>query len=185
MENKNKNLIIGALLAVVLLMVVGYAAFAQTLTINGSAKITSTWAVEFDRSKTSGADVISTNTGFAGGTAPTGQINYTDVHNATISANLYQPGDTVTFTLTIVNNGNITAALENPVVTMDGDEDGSGNLTATKGNIKFTVTAPNPATIGEDDTATMTVKAEFIGTAESVGTTTSASVNITTQASQA
>ena len=176
---------IGALLAIVLVMAVGYAAFAQTLTINGSAQITSTWAVEFDRNKTSGAGVIDTNTGFTGGTDPTGQVSYTDAYNASITANLYQPGDTVTFTLTIVNNGNITAALGNPIVTMDGDEDGTGNLTATKGNIKFTVTAPSPTTIREDETAIMTVKAEFVGTAESVGTATSASVNITTQASQA
>ena len=45
-ESRNKNILIGALLAVILIMGVGYAAFAQQLNINGTANITSTWQVE-------------------------------------------------------------------------------------------------------------------------------------------
>ena len=45
METKHKNALIGALLAVVFVMAVGYAAFAQQLTINGSASISSSWDV--------------------------------------------------------------------------------------------------------------------------------------------
>lgn len=181
METKQKNLLIGALLAVVLVMVVGYAAFAQQLKITGTANITSTWDVHFNQTQKSGVG----SAGFTGGTTPTGTINYTDGHNASLTANLYQPGDTVTFTLTIENGGSIKAALGNPTVTMSGDEDGSGNLTATKGNIKFTVTAPSPTTISQSDSATMTVTAEFLSSATSVGSAASATVDIQLNATQA
>ena len=184
MESRHKNILIGALLAVVFVMAVGYAAFAQQLTINGSAEITSRWDIAFDQSKTTGAGVIDPVAGFAGGTAPSGEINYTDGHNATLTAHLIQPGDTVTFTLTIQNNGTISAELQDPVVTMTGDEDGTA-LVARKGNIQFTVTKPSPTTIAESETATMTVKAEFISSATSVGAESSASVNITVDAVQA
>ena len=70
---------------------------------------------------------------------------------------------------------------------MEGDTDGTGNLTATKGNIKFTVTNPNPTTIAERATATMTVIAEYInnpsGNANSQNET--ASVDIQIDATQA
>ena len=68
---------------------------------------------------------------------------------------------------------------------MDGDEDGTGNLTAKKGNIQFTVTAPSPTTIAQSDSATMTVKAEFISSATSVGSASNATVNIQLNATQA
>ena len=183
MESKHKNALIGALLAVVFVMAVGYAAFAQQLNINGTATITSTWDIAFDQTKTSGAGVVDAVAGLSGAQAPTGSISYSDGHNATLSAQLNQPGDTVTFTLTIENNGNISADLQTPVVQMDGDESDEP-LIAKKGNIQFTVTSPTPTTIDESDTATMTVKAEFISSAETVGTTNSASVNITVDAVQ-
>ncbi len=68
---------------------------------------------------------------------------------------------------------------------MDGDEDGTGNLTAKKGNIQFTVTSPTPTTIAQDATATMTVTAEFLSSAETVGTNSTASVTINFDATQA
>ena len=184
MESKHKNVLIGALLAVVFVMAVGYAAFTQQLTINGSAEITSRWDIAFDQSKKTGAGVIDPVAGFQGGTAPSGEIEYADGHNATLTANLVQPGDTVTFTLTIQNNGTINAELQEPVVTMTGDEDVSA-LVAKKGNIQFTVTRPTPTTINASQEATMTVKAEFISSATSVGETQSASVDITVDAIQA
>ena len=181
MESKHKNILIGTLLAVVFVMAVGYAAFAQQLQINGTARINSTWDVHFNQTQLSGVG----KPGFSGGTTPTGTISYTNAHTASLTANLYQPGDTVTFTLTIENGGSITADLGTPTVTMDGDEDGTGNLTAKKGNIQFTVTAPSPTTIAQSDSATMTVKAEFISSATSVGSASNATVNIQLNATQA
>ena len=71
MESKHKNVLIGALLAVVFVMAVGYAAFAQQLTINGSAEITSNWHVGFDTSKTTGEPGVVTPTTGANGTTAT------------------------------------------------------------------------------------------------------------------
>ena len=45
MESKNNNLLIIALLAIIVVMGVGYAAFTQQLTINGTATINSSWDV--------------------------------------------------------------------------------------------------------------------------------------------
>ena len=187
MDSKHKNALIGALLAVVFVMAVGYAAFAQQLTINGSAEITSNWHVGFDTSKTTDEPgVVNPSMGANGTTAPSGEVSYTDDQNATISADLVQPGDKVTFTLTVENYGNINAKLNTPVVTAtNGNDEDSSPLVVKQGNIIFTVTAPSPTTINEGETATMTVTAEFDSSAQSVGTTTSSSITVTTLASQA
>lgn len=169
---KNKNILIGGLLAIVLVMAVGYAAFATQLTINGSATITSNWNVHFDTTynnnvvpaAATGITATATNT-------PTGSISSITDSQATLTAHLYQPGDKVTFTLKILNDGNLDAKLKSgtPTLTLSGGTAGTenGNKTMTKGNIKFTVSSPAPATIaaqnsGDTDEATMTVVAEFV-----------------------
>ena len=48
MEDMHKTSVIMVLLAVVLIMAIGYAAFAQQLTINGSAEISSSWDVHIE-----------------------------------------------------------------------------------------------------------------------------------------
>ena len=45
-NNKKRNIIIGSLCAVVLLMAVGYAAFQTVLNIQGTSNITSSWNVK-------------------------------------------------------------------------------------------------------------------------------------------
>ena len=60
MESKHKNALIVALVAVVLVMAVGYAAFAQNLIINGSAEITSTWDVHMTQTGASATPTSST-----------------------------------------------------------------------------------------------------------------------------
>ena len=188
MESKHKNALIGALLAVVFVMAVGYAAFAQQLTINGSAEITSNWHVGFDTSKTTDEPgVVTPSTGDNGTTAPSGTVEYSNDQNATIAATLIQPGDKVTFNLTIKNYGNINARLNTPVVslTSEGTDENSNPLIVKQGNIIFTVTEPTPDTIDANETATMTVTAEFDSSAQSVGTVTSSSITVTTLAEQA
>ena len=94
MENKNKNVLIGALLAVVFVMAVGYAAFAQQLTINGTAEITSKWDVHMEDGSTKAV------AGVTGATAPTGTLTVADGGlKADFTASLVSPGDTVTFTV--------------------------------------------------------------------------------------
>ena len=188
MESKHKNALIGALLAVVFVMAVGYAAFAQTLTINGTATIDSTWDVHFDDSKTEGAGVINAVAGLAGATAPDGgRIGYQNGNQATLSATLHQPGDKVTYTLTILNTGSIDAALHKPVLNVDGATAGSG-LTQSKGNIQFTVQglAEGTSLPNTDGSTTVQVIAEYIDTAGNTtsGTRQSATATITIDAYQ-
>ena len=191
MESKHKNALIGALLAVVFVMAVGYAAFAQTLTINGSATIDSTWDVHFDGSKTEGAGIVDAEAGLVGATAPDGGIiSYEDTnHKANLSATLHQPGDKVTYTLTILNTGSIDAALHEPVLTVEGATAGSG-LTQSKGNIQFTVQGLAEGTSLPNTSGSTTVKviAEYIdsdGGNTTSGTEQSATATITIDAYQA
>ena len=191
MESKHKNALIGALLAVVFVMAVGYAAFAQTLTINGTATIDSTWDVHFDDSKTEGAGVIDAEAGLVGATAPDGgRISYEDTnHKANLSATLHQPGDKVTYTLTILNTGSIDAALHEPVLTVEGATAGTG-LTQSKGNIQFTVQGLAEGTSLPKTSGSTTVKviAEYIDSAggnTTSGTEQTATATITIDAYQA
>ena len=192
MESKHKNALIGALLAVVFVMAVGYAAFAQTLTINGTASIDSTWDVHFDGSKTEGDGVIEVEAGLEGATAPNGGIiSYTDSdHKASLSASLNQPGDKVTYTLTILNTGSIDAALHKPVLTVEGATAGTGTLTQSKGNIQFTVQglAEGTSLPKTSGSTTVQVIAEYIDSAggdTTSGTAQSATATITIDAYQA
>ena len=192
MESKHKNALIGALLAVVFVMAVGYAAFAQTLTINGTATIDSTWDVHFDGSKTEGDGVIEVEAGLEGATAPNGGIiSYTDSdHKASLNATLHQPGDKVTYTLTILNTGSIDAKLHLPVLTVEGATAGTGTLTQSKGNIQFTVQGLVEGTSLPNTTGSTTVQviAQYIdspGGNTSSGTEQSATATITIDAYQA
>ena len=176
MNSQNKNILIGGLLAIVLVMAVGYAAFATQLNITGTASITSNWDVHFNKAAQVAGDVVAAKT-FSGGSLPTGTITYGNGDaplTATVSANLNQPGDSVTFTLRIINAGSLSATAAAP--TLSGTGFTINGLVATKGHIKFEVTAPatNPLPPTTGNTTTMTVKATFIdtgGETDSSGTT--------------
>ena len=173
MTPQNKNILIGGLIAIVLVMAVGYAAFATQLQITGTAQITSSWDVHFDKTAQVAGDVLPAKT-FSGGSMPTGTITYGAADkplNATVEANLKQPGDSVTFTLRIINGGSLSATAGTPTLTGTGFD--INGLTATKGHIKFTVTAPatNPLPPTTGNTTTMTVKATFIDTPTCTGYT--------------
>ena len=75
MNAQNKNILIGGLLAIVLVMAVGYAAFATQLNITGTASITSNWDVHFNKTAQVAGDVVPAKN-FSGGSLPTGTITY-------------------------------------------------------------------------------------------------------------
>ena len=182
MNKTNKNLIIGMLLAIVVVMGVAYAAFSTTLTISSTANVSSSWNVAFDTTKTSGTGVVST-----AGSATGGTISYSNNgQTATISATgLTKPGDSATYTLTIKNTGSIKAALGTPVLTGTSCTVSGLTCTSTSGHIKFTVTSPASSTLAASTgTTTMTVKAEFPDTAVSSSTTETASISVSLTATQ-
>ena len=152
-DRKKRNLIIGSLLAVLVVMTVGYAAFSTQLKITGNASITSNWDVQI--------------TGISNGT-PTGSaenaINPTyDILTANMEVNLYSPGDSMTYEITIQNKGTIDATLSkitktdtnNPAILFEtsGVEEGDNLLAGetTKMTVKITY---NPATTGQPDNLT-------------------------------
>lgn len=185
---KNKNIIIGALICIVVIMAVAYAAFAQTLRISGSASINSNWNVAFDTSKTSSTSgVIAKTTGFSGGTAPDATLSYGgNGQSATISATLRQPGDKVVFTLTIKNTGTIAAKLGTPSVSGTNCSTSGLTCTTSSGHIKFTVGNPASSSLAASTgTTTITVTAEFPNTTVSSSTTENASITVTLNATQA
>lgn len=185
MESKHKNALIGALLAVVFVMAVGYAAFAQLLTINGTATIESNWDVHFDTAQDSSTGVSFTR-GTGGTTDPSGTITYTSTPEkptvATLAASLQQPGDTVTFTLKPTNYGSLPAKPAAAPVIAAGENEtvgtGAGQLniandgqSATKDFIKWeivsegtTVSPTNTLTAagGANVADTIIVRATFL-----------------------
>lgn len=96
---RNKLLI--SALVLVGLASVAYAAFAQTLTINGTGTAAGTWDVAI-------TDITQTSaTGATDNSAPT--YNAT---SATFDVDLAYPGATATYDVTVTNNGSIPAALD-------------------------------------------------------------------------
>ncbi len=97
-----KKVMIGVLSVLVCIMAVGYALLAQELTINGSASIDSTWRVEI--TNITSKDVV--------GDA----VNKTDpsytATTANFSVGLTQPGDSITYDITVTNKGTLDAVVE-------------------------------------------------------------------------
>ncbi len=134
-----KNIIIGALLIVILLMAVGYSAFATQLTLNGIAEITGIWDVKITYIE---AQEISI------GCDP-GEPQYTNT-TATFNAKLVKPGDIIIYEITIQNAGTIDATLDKALFEAD-DVNGSPA-------IRYTVTEPDKTLkAGEETTVTIAI----------------------------
>ena len=101
-----KNIFIGVLIFAIVVMSIGYAAFATTLNINGSAKIVGSWNVE-----------ITGITPVVTGTASEDPASSFTPTTATFSAKLLKPGDSITYTVNIENNGTIDARLNSITLT--------------------------------------------------------------------
>lgn len=142
-ESRNKNILIGALIAVVLIMGVGYAAFAQQLTINGNAEITSKWDVQ----------ITGITAGTPVGTATTKAAPTFTASTATFSTNLVAPGDSLTYTVTVKNGGTLDAKVSSLSFTEG----------ANTGAIKYSydgIATNDVITAG--DTQTFTIKVEYL-----------------------
>jgi len=98
---KNKNNVIIGLCAIVILMGIGFAAFSQRLEIGDTTVTNSDWNV-YIKSAVAGTPV--------GGA--TGSAQVVDRASAKLTANLSSPGDSVTYTITVANDGNIDAVLD-------------------------------------------------------------------------
>ncbi len=99
-ERKGKNIIIGLLCATIVFMGIGFAALSSVLTINGTANIASTWNVKITNIS------VKETTGKAEAGTPT--FNAT---SANFTTTLNEPGDSVSYEVTVTNGGTIDAVL--------------------------------------------------------------------------
>ena len=109
-DRKKRNIIIGSLCCLLVFMGIGYAILSQTLNISGIANMKGTWDIKItDISEAS-------RTGKADPGTPTISTNGV---SASFEANLWMPGDSITYNITVKNNGNIDAALKELVPSVE------------------------------------------------------------------
>ncbi len=101
-KRKNK-IIIGTLCGVMLLMVVGYAAFNSVLEIKGISSISSNWNIKITSITSNVLNGSASNA-----SEPTGVGTLT----ATFETDLVSPGDSMEYTITVTNSGTLNANLE-------------------------------------------------------------------------
>ncbi len=145
---KNKNILIAGLLAIVLIMAVGYAAFATQLQINGTANISSTWDVHFIEDNTK--KTITSG----GGVEPEATMELKSSTVYTVSAKLKQPGDKIVYTFTVENSGTLPAKISDLTLSSKGNE-----------VIKFSIEQPaSTDLLANGGTSTFTLTAEYVST---------------------
>ena len=189
----NKNILIGGLLAIVLFMAVGYAAFSTSLTIGGTVSTKGTWGCgikEISKSESGATGSFAT-----GGTATT--LNNISVYpEATLTSTFTKPGDSVTYTVTFANVGDFKAtlaALTTSNITSTGSYACTAAVSETTatctynvsggGTIKYTITPTTAAdlaayTSNTAATSSITVKAEFVNATLSSFNTAGASISV-------
>lgn len=141
MNRNQKSLIVIALCSIVIIMAVGYAAFSTGLNINGTTTVSSNWDIKI-------TDI--TPTAVTGSATNTVAPSYTDT-TATFSTSLASPGDSITYKVTISNEGSIAAKLNKITLT---DPKNSAILFTTTGLSENDV-------LGASSTATLNVKVEY------------------------
>ena len=107
-DRKKRNIIIGALCFLLLFMGIGYAILSQTLNISGTANMQGNWSVKITNMKLLEAN----KTGRAENVSNT----FTDT-TASFEANLWMPGDSIEYEVTVENQGNIDAVLKDIIQT--------------------------------------------------------------------
>ena len=103
LSRTNRNYIIAGLCMILVIMGVGYAAFSSQLKISGTSNIASNFLV-----KITGIEVSSKS----GGAADKPDVTTYNDTSATFGTTLQSPGDSITYDITIENQGSIDAVLK-------------------------------------------------------------------------
>ncbi len=157
-----QKILIGALI-VVGLASIAYAAFSQSLVINGTGTTAADWDVKITGITTAASD---------GATQVNGSPTFTAT-SATFDVELAHPGASATYDITVANEGSIDAVL-------DSLTDVASINSAAPADITFTVTGvtAGTTTLAAGATNTVTVKVEW-NAASTIQTTQSKSATIT------
>ena len=143
---EKKNYVIIALVCAIAVMAVGYSLLAQTLTINGTATISSNWNVAIT-GITEGDNQGTTATN----TSPAG---YTGT-SATFNVELVKPGDKMVYDITVKNSGTLNAKLTGLTV--------NPSVTAETGiYYKVTGVTQDVTTLDANETNTVTVEVGWV-----------------------
>ena len=148
-DRKKRNIIIGALCCLLVFMGIGYAILSQTLNISGIANMRGNWNV-----KITNMELLSEN---KTGRAEEVSHSFTDT-TATFEANLYMPGDSIKYRVTVENQGNIDALLKSIIPTTTNRSEG----------IKFSHSEIDNTVLTAGKTITFTMKVEFLEDATSI-----------------
>ena len=148
-DRKKRNIIIGSLCCLLVFMGIGYAILSQTLNISGIANMRGNWNV-----KITNMELLSEN---KTGRAEEVSHSFTDT-TATFEANLYMPGDSIEYRVTVENQGNIDALLKSITPTTTNRSEG----------IKFSHSEIDNTILTAGKKITFTMKVEFLEDATSI-----------------
>ena len=148
-DRKKRNIIIGSLCCLLVFMGIGYAILSQTLNISGTANMQGNWSVKITNMKLLEAN----KTGRAENVSNT----FTDT-TASFEANLWMPGDSIEYEVTVENQGNIDAVLKSIIPTTTNKSEG----------IKFSHSEIDNTVLTAGKTITFTMKVEFLEDATSI-----------------
>ena len=148
-DRKKRNIIIGALCCLLVFMGIGYAILSQTLNISGIANMKGNWNVRITN-----MELLSEN---KTGRAEEVSHSFTDT-TATFTADLYMPGDSIEYRVTVENQGNIDAVLKSITPTTTNKSEG----------IKFSHSEIDNTVLTAGKTITFTMKVEFLESATSI-----------------
>ena len=148
-DRKKRNIIIGSLCCLLVFMGIGYAILSQTLNISGIANMKGNWNV-----KITNMELLSEN---KTGRAEEVSHSFTDT-TATFTADLYMPGDSIEYRVTVENQGNIDALLKGITPTTTNRSEG----------IKFSHSEIDNTVLTAGKTITFTMKVEFLEDATSI-----------------
>lgn len=114
--NDRKNILLGVLVVGVISMTVAFATLSTNLRINGTVNVAATrWNIHFDNWTMAKPNI--NVAGVANTATQTKAATLSPVTNTTLinglEVNLAQPGDTMSYTFDVVNDGTIDAKLDN------------------------------------------------------------------------
>ena len=160
LNRTQRNYIIIGLCAILVIMGVGYAAFQSQLKISGTSSITSNFLVKITNIEVSSQ---------SGGAADKPDVTTHTDTTATFGTTLQSPGDTITYDITIENQGSIDAVLKTITKT---DTNNSAIIFETSG-----VNEGDELNIGE--TATMQVTVTYNPSVTNQPTDLESTLNVT------